>query len=106
MRCAAASARVTNHARDTLLAGFTTIRDLGTEGAASADVGLEQAIDQGLIPGPRRIVVTRAIVATGSYGPRGFDPGARVPQGAEEASGVETLTRVVREQIGYGADWN
>lgn len=98
-------ARATNHVRDTLLAGFTTIRDLGTEGAAQADVGIKQAIDQEIIPGPRMIVVTRAIVATGSYGPRGFDPGFRAPQGAEEASGVEMLTRVVREQIGYGADW-
>src|SRR5262249_22348385 len=98
-------ARATNHARSTLLAGFTTIRDLGTEGAAYADVGLKQAIDQGIIPGPRMIVTTRAIVATGSYGPRGFDPGFRVPQGAEEADGVDSLTRVVRDQIGRGADW-
>jgi imidazolonepropionase-like amidohydrolase len=98
-------ARATNHARSTLLAGFTTVRDLGTEGAAYADVGLKQAIDQGIIPGPRLIVVTRAIVATGSYGPRGFDPGFRVPQGAEEADGIDALTRVVRDQIGHGADW-
>jgi imidazolonepropionase-like amidohydrolase len=98
-------ARATNHARNTLLAGFTTIRDLGTEGAGYADVGLKQAIDQGIIPGPRMIVTTRAIVATGSYGPRGFDPGFRVPQGAEEADGIEALTRVVRDQIGHGADW-
>jgi imidazolonepropionase-like amidohydrolase len=98
-------ARATNHARSTLLAGFTTLRDLGTEGAAYADVGLKQAIDQGIIPGPRMIVTTRAIVATGSYGPRGFDPSFRVPQGAEEADGVDTLTRVVRDQIGRGADW-
>lgn len=98
-------ARATSHARSTLLAGFTTTRDLGTEGAAYADVGLKQAIDQGIIPGPRMIVTTRAIVATGSYGPRGFDPRFRVPQGAEEASGVESLARVVRDQIGHGADW-
>ncbi len=98
-------ARATNHARSTLLAGFTTLRDLGTEGAAYADVGLKQAIDQGIIPGPRMIVTTRAIVATGSYGPKGFDPGFHVPQGAEEADGVEGLTRVVRDQIGHGADW-
>jgi imidazolonepropionase-like amidohydrolase len=98
-------ARATNHARSTLLAGFTTIRDLGTEGAGYADVGIKQAIDQGIIPGPRMIVTTRAIVATGSYGPRGFDPGFRVPQGAEEADGVDALTRVVRDQIGHGADW-
>jgi imidazolonepropionase-like amidohydrolase len=98
-------ARATNHARNTLLAGFTTLRDLGTEGAAYADVGLKQAIEQGIVPGPRVIVTTRAIVATGSYGPRGFDPGLRVPQGAEEADGVDSLTRVVRDQIGHGADW-
>jgi imidazolonepropionase-like amidohydrolase len=98
-------ARATNHARDTLLAGFTTVRDLGTEGAGYADVGLKQAIDQGILPGPRLIVVTRAIVATGSYGPRGFDPGFHVPQGAEEADGVDSLVRVVRDQIGHGADW-
>ncbi|MFT3770361.1 MAG: amidohydrolase family protein [Minicystis sp.] len=98
-------ARATNHARDTLLAGFTTMRDLGTEGAGYADVGLKQAIDQAIIPGPRVIVTTRAIVATGSYGPKGFDPGFRVPQGAEEADGVDQLVRVVRDQIGRGADW-
>jgi imidazolonepropionase-like amidohydrolase len=98
-------ARATNHARATLLAGFTTVRDLGTEGAGYADVGLKQAIEQGIIPGPRMLVVTRAIVATGSYGPKGFDPAFRVPQGAEEASGTDELTRVVRDQIGKGADW-
>jgi imidazolonepropionase-like amidohydrolase len=97
--------RATNHARSTLLAGFTTIRDLGTEGAGYADVGLKQAIEQGIIPGPRMLVVTRAIVATGSYGPKGFDPGFRVPQGAEEADGVDSITRVVRDQIRQGADW-
>jgi imidazolonepropionase-like amidohydrolase len=98
-------ARATNHARATLLAGFTTLRDLGTEGAGYADVGLKQAIDQGIIPGPRLLVTTKAIVATGSYGPKGFDPEFRVPQGAEEADGVDALTRVVRDQIGKGADW-
>jgi imidazolonepropionase-like amidohydrolase len=96
--------RATNHARSTLLAGFTTIRDLGTEGAGYADVGLKQAIEQGIIPGPRMLVVTRAIVATGSYGPRGFAPEVRVHQGAEEADGV-ALRRVVRNQVGRGADW-
>ncbi|MDI1451908.1 amidohydrolase family protein [Polyangium sp. 6x1] len=98
-------ARATNHARNTLLAGFTTVRDLGTEGAGYADVGLKQAIDQGIIPGPRMIVTTKAIVATGSYGPKGFDPGFHVPQGAEEADGHDELLRVVRDQIGHGADW-
>ncbi len=98
-------ARATNHARATLLAGFTTIRDLGTEGAGYADVGLRDAIEQGIVPGPRVLASTRAIVATGSYGPRGFDPRWEVPQGAEEADGIDALTRVVRDQIGKGADW-
>lgn len=98
-------ARATNHLRNTLQAGFTTIRDLGTEGAGYADVGLKQAVEQGIIPGPRMIVVTRAIVATGSYGPKGYASEWRVPQGAEEADGIDSLTRVVRDQIGHGADW-
>ncbi|MDX6443511.1 MAG: hypothetical protein QOH71_585 [Blastocatellia bacterium] len=98
-------ARATNHLRSTLFAGFTTIRDLGTEGAGYADVGLKQAVEQGIIPGPRMIVVTRAIVATGTYGPKGYASEWNVPQGAEEADGVDGLTRVVREQIGKGADW-
>ena len=97
-------ARATNHLRATLMAGFTTIRDLGTEGAGYADVELKQAVEQGIIPGPRMIVVTRAIVATGSYGPKGFALEWRVPQGAEEADG-DALVRVVRDQIGHGADW-
>ena len=98
-------ARATNHLRAELMAGFTTIRDLGTEGAGFADVGLKQAVNQGIIPGPRMLVATRAIVATGSYGPKGYAPEWYVPQGAEEASGPEELARVVREQIGKGADW-
>jgi imidazolonepropionase-like amidohydrolase len=98
-------ARATNHLRSTLAAGFTTIRDLGTEGAGYADVGLRDAVSQGIIPGPRMLVVTRAIVATGSYAPKGYAPEWRVPQGAEEADGVDTLIRVVRDQIGKGADW-
>jgi imidazolonepropionase-like amidohydrolase len=98
------TARATVHARATLLAGFTTLRDLGTEGAAYADVGIKQAIEQGVIPGPRLLVATRAIVATGSYAPKGFAPSFLVPQGAEEADG-DALRRVVRDQIGKGADW-
>jgi imidazolonepropionase-like amidohydrolase len=98
-------ARGTVHARSTLLAGFTTIRDLGSEGAGYADAGLSQAIEKGVIPGPRLIVAGRAIVATGSYGPKGFIAEAAVPLGAEEADGVDGLSRVVREQIGKGADW-
>lgn len=96
-------ARATMHARATLLAGFTTERDLGTEGAGYSDVGLARAISQGIIPGPRLIAATRAIVATGSYGPR-LSPDVTLPQGAEEADDA-TLVRVVRDQIGHGADW-
>ena len=98
-------ARATNHMRATLLAGFTTIRDLGTEGAGYADVELKQAVEQGIVPGPRMLVSTRAIVATGTYGPKGYVPEWTVPQGAEEADGVDSLTKVVRDQIGRGADW-
>ncbi|HMG94892.1 MAG TPA: amidohydrolase family protein, partial [Gemmatimonadaceae bacterium] len=68
------TARAVNHLRATLMAGFTTLRDLGTEGAGYADVGLKQAVNQGIIPGPRMFVSTRAIVATGAYGPAGFTP--------------------------------
>jgi imidazolonepropionase-like amidohydrolase len=98
-------ARATNHLRSTLMAGFTTVRDLGTEGAGYADVGLRQAVEQGIIPGPRMFVATRAIVASHTYGPKGYAPEWDVPQGGEEADGVDNLTRVVREQIGKGADW-
>jgi len=97
------TARATVHARKTLLAGFTTVRDLGTEGADYDDVGLKQSIDQNIIPGPRMIVATRAIVATGSYGPK-LSTDIDVPQGAEEADGHDNLIRVVRSQIGHGAD--
>ncbi len=96
--------RATNHLKAILQSGFTTIRDLGTEGAGNADVGLKQAVEQGIIPGPRMLVSTRAIVATRSYAPRGFAPELRIPQGADEADG-EALRRVVRDQIGCGADW-
>ncbi len=98
-------ARATNHLRNTLLAGFTTIRDLGTEGADFADVGLKQAVEQAVIPGPRMFIATRAIVASGTYGPKGFAAEWDVPQGAEEADGVDSLIRAVRTQIGKGADW-
>ncbi len=94
----------TEHARRTLLAGFTTVRDLGTEGAGYADVGLKEAIEQGIVPGPRLIVVTRAIVAKGSYGPK-LSSDLDLPQGAQEASGLEEIVRTAREQIGKGADW-
>jgi len=97
-------ARATNHLRSTLMAGFTTVRDLGTEGAQYADVELKQAVTQGIIPGPRVLASTKAIVATGSYQPK-FVVEWNVPQGAEEADGIDSLTRVVRDQIGKGADW-
>jgi len=97
------TARAVTAARATLMAGFTTVRDLGTEGAGYADVGLKEAIDQGIVPGPRMLVATRAIVASGAYGPKGFEPGVEVPQGAEEATG-EDIVRAVRRQIAAGAD--
>ena len=93
------------HARATLEAGITTTRDLGTEGALDGDVQLERAINRGIVPGPRILAVTRAIVATGAYGPRRSDYAIDPPQGAEEASGSEEIVRVVRSQIGHGADW-
>ena len=96
-------ARATVHLRATLMAGFTTLRDLGTEGAGWADVGLRQAVARGVIPGPRLLVATKAIVATGSYGPKGYASEVEVPQGAEEADGPD-LVRAVRDQIGHGAD--
>lgn len=95
------------HARDTLLAGFTALRDLGTEGAGYADVSVKRAIDEGMIPGPHLYVATRAIVASASYGPgpRGFRPDIDLPGGAEEVSGADAATRATREQAGHGADW-
>ena len=96
--------RATNHAKADLLSGFTTLRDLGTEGAGFADVGIKSAIEKGIIPGPRLFVTTKAIVATGSYAPRKLAPEWRIPQGADEADG-EKLRTVVREQIRGGADW-
>ncbi len=95
------------HARDTLLAGFTLLRDLGTEGAGFSDLALKRAIDEELIPGPRLLVVTKAIVATASYGPgpRGFAENVVLPKGAQEASGISEIVKAVREQAGAGADW-
>ncbi len=99
------TARAVASAKATLLAGFTSERDLGTEGAGYADVGLKAAIDQGIVPGPRLSVATRAIVALGAYGPKGFEPGVSIPQGAEEVSGVDGIVAAVRRQIAAGADW-
>jgi imidazolonepropionase-like amidohydrolase len=99
------TARAVNHARATLLAGFTTVRDLGTEGALYDDVGLKKAIEKGVIPGPRMIVSTRAIVAKGSYGPRSVSPDIVLPQGAAEVVDIEDMAEEVRTQIAHGADF-
>ena len=98
------TARAVVHVRKTLMAGFTTERDLGTEGAGYADVGIKQAINQGIIPGPRMLVATKANVARGAYGPKGFEPGVKIPQGAEEVSGADEMTKAARDQIAAGAD--
>jgi imidazolonepropionase-like amidohydrolase len=98
------TARAVVQAERTLDAGFTTERDLGTEGAGFADVGLKQAIDQGIVPGPRLLVSTKAIVARGAYGPKGFEPGVAVPQGAQEVAGVDETIRAVRDQVAAGAN--
>ena len=95
------------HCKNTLMAGFTLLRDLGTEGAGYADVSVQRAIREGMIPGPHLLVATRAIVATSSYGPgpAGFAPNVNLPKGAEEVSGKDEMIRVVRDQIARGADW-
>jgi imidazolonepropionase-like amidohydrolase len=98
------TARAVVHADRTLRAGFTTERDLGTEGAGYADAGLKQAINQGIVPGPRLLVATRAIVARGAYGPKGFEPGVAIPQGAQEVAGVDETVKAVRDQVAGGAD--
>jgi imidazolonepropionase-like amidohydrolase len=97
----------TKHVRDTLMAGFTTLRDLGTEGAGYADLSIKRAIEEGIIPGPRLLVATKAIVATASYGPGplGYAPDLDLPKGAQEASGEAEILKAVREQAGHGADW-
>jgi imidazolonepropionase-like amidohydrolase len=99
--------RAVRHAKDTLDAGFTLLRDLGTEGAGYADASLKRAIDSGIVPGPRLIVTTRAIVATGSYAPqrKNYRPDCCPHQGAEEASGIDECARAVRHQAAHGADW-
>ncbi len=95
------------HVKDTLLAGFTLLRDLGTEGAGFSDLSIKRAIDGGLIPGPRMLVATKAIVATASYGPgpSGYAENVLLPKGAQEASGIPEILKAVREQAGMGADW-
>lgn len=99
------SARAVNHLEASLMAGITTMRDLGSEGAGYTDVGMKQAVNKGVIPGPRLLVAGKAMVATGSYGPKGFHEGVQVPLGAETADGFDDLIRVTRDQIGHGADF-
>lgn len=96
--------RGTNHVKNSLLAGVTTMRDLGAEGAGYTDVYLKKSIDDGIIIGPRLLVAGPAIVATGAYGPKGFHDGVTVPLGAEPASGVDQCIETVRRQMGNGAD--
>lgn len=96
--------RATVHARNTLMAGFTTVRDLGTEGAMYDDVGLKTAINKGIVPGPRMLIATKAIVLTGSYGPKSESADTQLPQGAAEAGNMEELQKEIRTQIGKGAD--
>jgi imidazolonepropionase-like amidohydrolase len=95
------------YCKNTLMAGFTSLRDLGTEGAEYADVSVQKAINEGRIPGPRLQVATKAIVASASYGPgpKGFATSFLLPRGAEEVSGVDQMLWAVRDQVGHGADW-
>ncbi|MCG6957286.1 MAG: amidohydrolase family protein [Gemmatimonadetes bacterium] len=97
-------ARATVHVRKELMAGITTERDLGTEGAGFADVGLRDAINKGIIPGPRLLVAGRAIVALGSYGVKGA-PEWDLPKGGMEASGLDGVEEATRVHIGHGVDW-
>jgi imidazolonepropionase-like amidohydrolase len=98
------TARAVTHARATLLAGFTTVRDLGTEGAQYDDDGLKRAIEKGIIPGPRMIIATKAIVAHGAYGPNLDNADLDLPQGASEVGNKEELEKEIRTQIAKGAD--
>ncbi|PHN92580.1 amidohydrolase [Maribacter sp. 6B07] len=96
--------RATVHVKNSLLAGVTTMRDLGAEGAGYTDVYVKKTIENGIIDGPRLLVAGPAIVATGAYGPKGFHDGVTVPLGAEATSGVDNCITTVRRQMGNGAD--
>jgi imidazolonepropionase-like amidohydrolase len=98
------TARAVMHARATIMAGFTTTRDLGTEGAMYDDVGLRTAIEKGVIIGPRILAATRAIVAKGSYGPNYSNPDVDLPQGAAEVANPDEMAKEVYTEIGKGAD--
>ena len=99
------AARATVSARRALEQGFTTLRDLETEGAGYGDVGLKEAIDDGFIPGPRMFVVTRAISTTGGYPLEGYNPDIVVPAGAQLGDGPVELRKITRQQLSNGADW-
>src|SRR6202048_2692538 len=92
-------------ARRALEQGFTTIRDVETEGAGYGDVGIKQAIEGGYIPGPRMFVVTRAISTTGGYDLEGYAPEIEVPKGAQLIDGPVEARKATREQLAHGADW-
>ena len=98
------TARAVTHADSTLMAGFTTVRDLGTEGSMYDDVGLKRAIEKGVVPGPRMICATRAIVAKGTYGPKSPSADVTLPQGAAEVGNIDEMADEVRTQISKGAD--
>jgi len=95
----------TQAARRALEYGFTTLRDVETEGAYYADVSIRDAIRQGVIPGPRMVVATRALDVTGAYALLGYDPALKLPHGVQVVDGPDECRKAVREQIGNGADW-
>jgi imidazolonepropionase-like amidohydrolase len=99
------AARATVAVRRALEQGFTTLRDLETEGAGYGDVGIKEAINAGFIPGPRLLVVTRAISVTGGYPLEGYNPDIVVPKGAQLGDGPVELRKIAREQLDNGADW-
>ena len=99
------AARAAVSARRALEQGFTTIRDVETEGAGYGDVGIKMAINEGRIPGPRMFVVTRAISTTGGYNLEGYAPEIEVPKGAQLVDGPVEARKAAREQLDHGADW-
>ncbi len=99
------AARATVSARRALEQGFTTIRDVETEGAGYGDVGIKEAIEAGYIPGPRMFVVTRAISTTGGYPLEGYAPEITVPKGVQIVDGPVEARKAAREQLDHGADW-
>jgi imidazolonepropionase-like amidohydrolase len=99
------AARATVSARRALEQGFTTLRDLETEGAGYGDVGIKEAIERGYIPGPRLFVVTRAISTTGGYPLEGYAPELDMPKGAQIIDGPIEARKAAREQLDHGADW-